>query len=340
MFEKFYSMVEDTLVWSPDGQYLLFDWSDFGLTMTRIPVFHLADLTLGKISLIASNQIWVVPSWAPEGKYIVTSQVTTIVDSQGSQQSVINLFTINALTSINERLTITSSADLYPSYSPNGRWIAFVRYSSDALTPKPGSGANCPFTPNNYGGCNIADLYIIDRNDGKPLLLLKSIYVQIDQYLRDSSYNAPSWSPDSQWLAVLTGNEQPDITLVNIKSVETRVLAPHSGLDIYPTWSPDGNKLAFVSNREGNEEIYLISPDGTGLVNLTNNVGNDFNPVWSPSGRYIAFLSNREGGTHLYVMKADGTDQRKLRDGYVITRPAWFPLVGVDLKEYFDLENK
>jgi hypothetical protein len=50
----------------------------------------------------------------------------------------------------------------------------------------------------------------------------------------------------------------------------------------------------------------------------------------------IAFLSDREepGAYKLYVMNADGTGQRKLHDGYVFTRPAWFPLIDVDLRDF------
>ena len=126
--------------------------------------------------------------------------------------------------------------------------------------------------------------------------------------------------------------------MVNVENGETHVLARHLGWDIYPTWSPDGSKLAFVSDREGNEEIYLMSRDGNDLVNLTNHAGSDFNPVWSPSGRYIAFLSDREESRayKLYVMSLDGRDQQKIYDGYVFTRPAWFPLIDVDLSTLFN----
>lgn len=65
--------------------------------------------------------------------------------------------------------------------------------------------------------------------------------------------------------------------------------------------------IAFVSERDGNAEIYVAQTDGSGLTRLTNNRADDINPTWSPDGTRIAFASNREGVYHLYVMNADGS---------------------------------
>ncbi|MBV6399945.1 MAG: Protein TolB [Anaerolineales bacterium] len=340
MFEKFYSMVEHSLVWSPNGKYLLFDWSNFGQAMTRTPVIHVADPLRRNVTLIAANNAWVFPSWSPDSEWFVASLLTTVMNQEGKDQDTYNIFRVNLNTFQKDRLTNSTSSDLYPSWSPDGKWIAFLRYTPESLTPKPGNEAECWWILGITPGCNFANLYITHRDGSNPVLLLKSVYIRMDRDQRDSVYNNPAWSPDSKWLAVLTGSEKPDITLVNIENGETRVLAANPAMDFYPAWSPDGNRLAFVSDREGNEEIYLISPDGTGIVNLTNNPGNDFNPVWSPSGRYIAFLSTRDGLFSLYVMNADGSNQTKAYEGLVYTRPAWFPLIGVDLKKYFGFGNE
>lgn len=340
MFEKFYDMVEYSLAWSPDGKYLLFDWSDFGPTMTRGPAIHVADPLQRKVTLVAAKNAWVLPSWSPDSEWFVASLLTTVTNQEGKEQDTYNLFRVNSNTFQKDRITTSTSSDLFPSWSPDGQWIAFLRYTPESLTPKPGYGAECWWVLGITPGCHFADLYITHRDGSNPVLLLKSVYIRMDRDQRDSVYNNPAWSPDSQWLAVLTGGEQPDMALVNIENGETRVLAANPALDIYPAWSPDGNGLAFVSDREGNEEIYLISPDGTGIVNLTNNPGNDFNPVWSPSGLHIAFLSTRDGLFSLYVMNADGSNQTKVYEGLVYTRPAWFPLIGVDLKIYFGFGNE
>src|SRR6185436_15955834 len=58
-------------------------------------------------------------------------------------------------------------------------------------------------------------------------------------------------------------------------------------------WSPDGSSIAFVSSRDGNREIYLVRPDGSGLERLTNDPANDDIPKWSPDGKRIAFQAVR-----------------------------------------------
>jgi hypothetical protein len=106
-----------------------------------------------------------------------------------------------------------------------------------------------------------------------------------------------------------------------------------------PTWSPDGTKLAFVSDRDGRQklEIWVINLDGTGLVRLTTNTlhgsgasgeiyGLDLYPAWSPDGTLIAFASGRDipGTPALFVMNSDGSNQKKItndEDRY----PTWSP---------------
>ena len=71
---------------------------------------------------------------------------------------------------------------------------------------------------------------------------------------------------------------------------------------------PGANGLiAFESNRDGNLEVYVTNPDGTGVTNLTNNAAADSFPAWSPDGSEIAFRSDRDGDSEIFVMNADGT---------------------------------
>ena len=74
-------------------------------------------------------------------------------------------------------------------------------------------------------------------------------------------------------------------------------------MDYWPAWSPDGKRIAFTSNRDGNYEIYVMNADGTGLRNLTRHPAQDNYAAWSPDGKRIAFISNRDGGHDVYVME-------------------------------------
>ena len=71
-------------------------------------------------------------------------------------------------------------------------------------------------------------------------------------------------------------------------------------------------QIAFVTNRAGNSEIYVIDGDGKNLRNLTNNPDTDRDPAWSPNGQKIVFSSNREGNYDIYMMNADGTNIHQL----------------------------
>jgi Tol biopolymer transport system component len=102
----------------------------------------------------------------------------------------------------------------------------------------------------------------------------------------------------------------------------TRNAAPDSYAATELAWSPRGDKIAFVSRRDGNLGIYVMNTDGTGQHRLTRNTVRDGNPVWSPDGRRIAFESNWQ----VYVMNADGSGQQRLtRNEGLNLRPAWSP---------------
>ena len=68
-------------------------------------------------------------------------------------------------------------------------------------------------------------------------------------------------------------------------------------LDAYPVFSPDGQKIAFTSTRDGNSEIYVMNADGTNQTRLTNNTAFDAWPSFSPDSQKIIFTSLRDGAT-------------------------------------------
>ncbi|HEY3051084.1 MAG TPA: DPP IV N-terminal domain-containing protein [Gaiellaceae bacterium] len=95
-----------------------------------------------------------------------------------------------------------------------------------------------------------------------------------------------------------------------------------------PAWSPDGTKLAFSSNRDGNWEIYMMNADGSGSTRLTHNrSADDAAPAWSPDGTKIAFQTDRDGNYEIYVMNADGSAQTNLTKETQTddASPSWAP---------------
>ena len=80
-----------------------------------------------------------------------------------------------------------------------------------------------------------------------------------------------------------------------------------------PSVSPDGSRIAFVSNRDGVDDVYVISPDGTGEKRLTNTPENENGTGWTQDGKRVLFTVNaKEGGARLYGVDPDGKNLRQL----------------------------
>ena len=90
--------------------------------------------------------------------------------------------------------------------------------------------------------------------------------------------------------------------------------------------APTTPKILFTSTRDGNYEVYIMNPDGSKQVNLTQHRADDLQAVWSPTGEQILFVSDRDGIRDLYLMDPDGSNVRRVFKKVVYRYyPTWAP---------------
>ena len=96
--------------------------------------------------------------------------------------------------------------------------------------------------------------------------------------------------------------------------------------DYSPVWSPDSSKLAFLSERDGNPELYVMDADASNVKRLTETDAPEYDISWSPNGQLILFVSERDDNPEIYVTAKDGTRQDRLTFNTTIdNQPVWSP---------------
>ena len=222
-----------------------------------------------------------------------------------------------------------SDANVYndqPALSPDGTRVAFARVEGD------------------QAGIGIIDV------DGTGLRMLTT-----NNLTHDSE---PAWSPDGSQIAFVRGYDPTSEGVANFSQCgPARIYVVHvdkangtltnltpnqSATD--PAWSPDGTRIAFASNRDGNYDIYSMTIEGTDVQQLTKTDANEAEPAWSPDGKTIAyasgylradvtcgFIHTGRGDSPLsatpdiYLMSNDGSNQTRLTDTENNLEPTWSP---------------
>ena len=200
-----------------------------------------------------------------------------------------------------ERLTTDGHLKQRPVWSADGQWLAFTRHEG-------------------------ATIFLFVRSaDGKTERRLTSH--------ANPEFDA-DWSPDCKRLVLAYDKASPnqgdiDVNVVNFDGTDFKVLAGTDGKlshEEWPSWSPDGQLVAYSSTRDDNQELYVVKPDGTDRKRLTTDLGIDAHPAWSPDSKRIVFATSRWGDFELAVMNADGSDLKRLTESPGLDDyPRWSP---------------
>ncbi|MDM8566586.1 Tol-Pal system beta propeller repeat protein TolB [Candidatus Halobeggiatoa sp. HSG11] len=163
---------------------------------------------------------------------------------------------------------------LSPSWSPDGKHIAYVTYSKVEKSKR-------------------MSIYIQEIQTGYRTRI--AAYKGINA--------APAWSPDGRSLALtLSKDGNPEIYLLSLHNKNLTRLTHNHVIDTEPEWHPSGKYLVFTSDRSGNPQIYRMSPIGNGIRRLTFSGNYNARPRFSPDGKKLALLHSRGKGYRIAVL--------------------------------------
>lgn len=228
--------------------------------------------------------------------------VPGIIAFASTRSGTFNIYTILEDGTGIQQLTSDADPDnsLFPTWSPDGSKIA---YSSTR-------------DRSSFG----LDIWVMNADGSNPSRLTDAV----------GQNGRASWSPDGSKIAytsidvVVAGSdttEKGEIWVVNTDGSSPTAITSDDALATSPSWSPDGSKIVFQSNRDGSDQIYVMNADGSGITRLTNGAWGDQQPAWSPDGTKIAFQSTRDAADpnqantsdmEIYVMNADGSSPTRL----------------------------
>ena len=342
---------EDTNpVWSPDGRHIAFlrRSSQTTSAVMMVPALGGAERKLGEAF---GNRLYPSLSWSPDGELLA------IVDRTPQDQSVTRIFSLSVETGEKRQLTSGPAAINWqhsPAFSPDGRWLAFVRGLQTSNVYVLGLGSD--------GGSEGESRQLTSGRAGH----LRGLAWSADG--RSIVFSADRAGSRTLWRVSVSGDEPervaavgdnatgPSISRQGNRLVYEQAFADKNiwrtpGLKTKPGisaddpraatrliastrddfgghFSPDGSKIVFYSTRSGSAEIWVSDADGLNPVQLTSFEGPGLGemPCWSPDSRWIVFdFTPGEVGTiHLHVVSAGGGAPRQLTSGpYRDVRQSW-----------------
>lgn len=295
--------------WTPDGARVLFSTDDDRRPPAKnASEVYAVELATRRIDTLISGGVNTYPVMSPDGQWIAFRRIVGDMNSE--------VFVAKADGSGLRNLTDHPAYEGWPAWSPDGRSIAFaadrngadhqifimnadgsdVRLVADtrgrATAPKwlPDGKAlfftNC-FPESEGGGCEIMMASVEEVRPATTILHEKGV---------ENAY--PRLSNDGKrilYQSNRTGKWQ--LYIMDIASGAQQRITHDAYNNNFEDWSADNAWVAFVSDRDGNEEIYRMRTDGSGLERLTTHPERDIHPYFSPDGRYLLFNSTRGNGS-------------------------------------------
>lgn len=266
------------------------------------------------------------PSLAPDGRLAFT----------GTVDGAPYIHLVNADGSGQRRLTSGDRLESSPSWSPDGKAIAFfsrnragddvdlriVEVATGATVIVKGEGREKgPGAPVwsadgrrlAYLGANASrrnEVWIVNRDGGG----LRDISSKFEARGKADI----SISPDGKRVVYVAGMRGPfPIVITDVDSGETRNLTADSDvMNESPRFSPDGRRIVFTSSRDDpmrtRNDIFVMNVDGSGVRNLSRHPHEDFNPQWTADSKRVVFASLRSGSTQLFEVDVDSGETRRL----------------------------
>ena len=281
--------------WSPDGKKILCITEGVIDIMARATVSQLwlIDVQTGEKKLLFKGDA-VHPHWSPHGSRIAYWGLS----GEGGQRDISSIPSTGGEP---VRLTSDPAVDWNPIWSPDGKHIYFSsnrggsmnlwRVPVDENSGKATGNAEPVTSPSRWSG------FLGVSQDGKNLIytsLERRSNIQKLPFDPESEtitgppvavtqgsrvYEFPEVSPDGEWIAFRSIGQQEDIYLCRNDGSEIRKLTDDAFRDRGPTWTPDGKRIVFYSDRTGRYQFWSIHADGSGLQQLTNLNGRS---LWFP----------------------------------------------------------